>query len=554
MLSIVLANLLACSSSDDDDDVGTSETADTGTPPLENDQGSITLTLTEPSWTNPVAETVLAGLFVADAQGWLNLASCVTSPVGICIDVEPPLFHDTYAVAADADPAILTSLETRHVGPTLTMGPWSADYTFDEVIGVGFYFGSRASGADPFGLVGPTFAGGEWAPVDLPDLLPFPTPIDLTSHAPDQLAELHAKEQVPLRWTPGVEGDVWLLLDATGQKRVYALEDDGAFDLDLNDLLLSEGERVDLVLERRTRAAVEVAGNDLDVDVVSVVTLAATWSTGGTRTDLTDLADACEEAEVAPPLGSGTYTGELSGLTNDSDPGPGGCTGTFGAEGPDAIFPLQLLPQDLVEIDLRLVGDDAVVYLLSECGEPDSCLVGADTTGASGTESIEWLHDAEAPATVWLVVDSFGDVTGPFLLDVVITSLGGSILVPTCVDAIAAGPASSGSWHGTLAGNTDVLDPECAAPANGGEGMTQVYLKAGESLTASVETPAGGNPKLYLLYNCGIPESCTEVADADTGTFETLTYVNETPFSEYLYLVLDGETGIGEYFLDLTIP
>jgi hypothetical protein len=434
------------------------------------------------------------------------------------------------------------------------MGPWSAPYTFDVLNGVGFYFGSRASAADPFGLVGPTFAGGSgWPAVDLPDLLPFPSPVDLTSHAVDQVAELHAEELVALRWTPGVEGELRLLVDATGEKRVYRLEDDGAFDLGLDDLLLADGERVDLVLERWTGTLVDVSGHDLDVEVTSTITLAGTWSTVGTRSELIGFPDACEDALGAPFLASGNYTGSLTGYADDSDPGPGGCTGPYGAPGPDAVFPLHLLPQDFVEIDYRLVADDAVVYLLSECGEPLSCLVGADATGRSGTESIEWLHDAEVATTVWLVVDSFADATEPFQLDVTITSLGGAILVPTCVDAITQGPAADGSWHGTLAGNADVLDPECATPANGGEGMTQVYLEPGQSLTAIAETPAGGNPKLYLLYNCAIAESCTEAADAETGTFETLTYTNTTGLSEYLYLVLDGEMGIGEYFLDLTI-
>jgi hypothetical protein len=552
MLRFAFPFLAACSEPPEHHDDTDTPTTDTAPVPSLADEGSISLLLLEPSFVDPQATTVLTGLFVESTLGWLDLATCVSSPVGICYS-EVPATLDSYVLADEADPALLGSLVTRNVGEEIEVGPWAAPYQYDELAGVGFYYGSRASGADPFGSVGPTFPGGEWGvPVDLPDLVPFPTPIEVTSHATDELSEWFAGQRVPLRWTPGTEGEVRLLVDAVGAKRLYVLEDDGAYDLDLSELLLADDERVDLVVQRRTDATVDVNGNTLDVEIVSSVVVAGTWSEAGPRTEIVDVPDTCEDAALAAPLEAGNYTGELIGASDDMDPGMAGCTG-WSAAGPEAVFPILLLPQDLLEVDYRLVADDASVYLLSECGVPTSCLVGADATGVSGTESFEWLHDSETAETLWLVVDSVIGATDAFQLDIAITSLGGSILHPTCVDAIEAGPAESGSWHGTLAGNTNVLEPECAAPSPSGEGITQVSLDPGGTLVASVETPAGGNPKLYLLYNCGIADSCTMASDVQVGAFETLTYTNTSGFSEYLYLVLDGEMGIGEYFLDLDV-
>src|SRR5688572_11165382 len=287
MLRFSLLLLAACTDPpENDDDTTDLPTTDTAPIPSFADQGSISLLLLEPSFVDPQATTTLAGLFVESTLGWLDLATCVSSPVGICYS-EVPATLDSYVLAEASDPSLLASLVTRNVGEEIEVGPWTATYQYDELTDVGFYYGSRDSGGDPFGSVGPTFPGGEWGvPVDLPELVPFPTQIEVTSHPTDELTEWFADQLVPLRWTPGTEGEIRLLVDAAGAKRLYVLEDDGAYDLDLAELLLADDERVDLVLQRRTDETVDVNGNTLDVEIVSSVVVAGTWSEAGPRTTL----------------------------------------------------------------------------------------------------------------------------------------------------------------------------------------------------------------------------------------------------------------------------
>ena len=124
----------------------------------------------------------------------------------------------------------------------------------------------------------------------------------------------------------------------------------------------------------------------------------------------------------------------------------------------------------------------------------------------------------------------------------------GAIFEPTCVDAIARGPAESGTYQGYVGANPNRLVPECWPQSDGGEGLTQVFLLPDQTLDAEVTTEGAPNAALYLLYNCSIADSCLDVAPS-----KHLVYQNQSGASEFLYLVLDGPPGLDGYVLDLSI-
>lgn len=525
---------------DDDDDA---------TGPINDDQGSLVVVQTQGS-VAAGPNTLFAGMFVETSRGWENLAQCVAAADSFCIDQWPS--PDDWVPVQPFAPAILADLYSRDVGDTVTLGPWSAAYTFDADVGLGFYFQSYNAATPATGPLGVGFSAGEWGDyAGSADITP-PTPIEITSHDPDRNSDFYDSEPIPLRWTPAAAGEVFLVVDTFAEKRLYALQDDGAHDLDLSGMGLGDGARVGLTLGRWSRATVDVDGHQLEVQIQSNQPIPGIWREIGTRSELIPLYDTCAEAVPAPAVAPGSYFGDFSTFAKNHNPGNGGCTG-FAATGQDAVVPIELQPDDLLEISYRLLSDDGSLYLLTDCQDEGTCVEGSDRTLTGGTEAVSWFNATGAPVRVYAILDGFQNVTDLFHLDLVITSLAGDVLKPTCVEAIDQGPIVPGSYYGTLSGNVDLLDPDCAAPAGGGEGLAQVYLAPGQQLSVTASAPGAGNAKLYLLYNCSIADSCLFAADSGTGAGESLTYTNSTPFSEYLYLVLDSEVGIGEYFLDVAI-
>lgn len=526
---------------DDDDSVPTG--------PIRSDEGSFVVLSWLPSAVDEAAETQILGMFVETRRDILNLAQCVGSDSSFCATELPQNAGDSVLVDS-LDPTLFEELATRDVGNVVSLGDWKANYAYDSAKELGFYFGAEPNVDLPGGKLGLTL-DGEWGPYAGTDDISSPTAIEITSHDPMVFNEFFDVEPIPLRWVPGDQGDVYLYVSSPAEQRLYRLEDDGEFDLDLTALGLGDNDVIDMILGRWSLATIDHDGHEIDVEIQSNQRLRGQWRTIGSRTELTDVWDECADAEGAPGVGTGNYFGSIQGFGRDLNPGNNGCTG-FPASGVDGIIPIDLQPEDLLTVTYQLTADDASLYLLTDCSDVGSCLVGEDKTAASGLESVVFFNESGAAVRVYAILDAYNGVTDIFNLDIEIESLGGDILVPTCVDAIGQGPAPSGSYHGTIAGNADLLDPSCATPAGGGEGMTQVYLEPGQRLTATVTAPVG-DPKLYLLYNCSIADSCFLSSDTQNNGTETLVYDNATGFSEFLYVVLDSEFNLGEYFLDITI-
>lgn len=539
--------LLACRKDDASD--GTGGTADTGTPIFGTDHGSIVLSEWLPSGAEPNPELRLEGIFTEAGLPYVNFAQCVLSARGFCTPTLPTQPGET-AVTESFDAALLEGAVTRDVGRRVTLGTRKAPYVSDSVTGIGYYLEVwPETGLEP-GPLGLAFSQGAWGGYTGTADVQVPSPMEVLSPNPQAVLDFFDNAPVELTWTvpPDPIGQVYLHYDTPAGQRLLWLPDTGSFSLDLTSLGLAEGDTIDLVLGRWTTGTVLHNGNTAELLVQSNQPLRGSWRS--IRTPL-DVYDQCADAELAPSTPPGNYTGSFVGASNRLNPPVDTCT-PFPAIGPDQVVPIVLQDQDLLSVQYQLVADDASLYLVTDCNDASTCLSGADAASIGETESLVYLNDTGGPLRVYVVLDAFADVTDAFNLDIQIDALATEVLLPTCADAIRQGPVDDGSYHGTIAGHADNLGPQCATDALGGEGIAQVELGPGQTMTATVDAP-NGDPKLYLMTNCAIPDSCILYTDVSTTTTEQMIYVNGSPFTQNVYLVLDSFTNLGEYFLDLEI-
>lgn len=532
--------------------VPSTKITDTGTGPIRDDEGSLVAMQWLPSATGPDEGVVVLGMFVESRREILNLAQCLGAPDAFCaraLPESPGEFVEGEDIVA-FDDTLTSGLTSREVGSSIEFGPWTANYGFDSARDLGFYIGTGFGPELPGGEIGVTL-GGVWGDYSSDSDIEVPTEILVTSPDPSSSVDFIAGELIRLGWQSGGVGDIYLYVEAGNFRRLYMLEDTGSFDLDLSALSLGEGDPVELILGRWTRATIEHDGHEIEAQIQSNQPIRGVWRDIGTRVELTEVYDECSEAQSAPSVAPGNYYGSLEGFGSDLNPGAGGCTG-FGAGGLDALVPIDLFPQDLLTVNYQLLEDDASLYLLTDCGDVDSCVDGSDLTLGGGLETASWLNETSSVVRVYIVLDVVGSVTDRYNLDIYVESLGGDVLLETCVDAIGQGPIETGTYRGSLAGHANLIDPACATPAQGGEGMLEVYLDPFETLTASVNAP-GGDPKLYLLYNCAIGDSCFEDADNSGNANESIQYTNSTGFGEYFFLVVDSELNLGDYVLEVEI-
>lgn len=505
-----------------------------------DDDGSVILSIQQPSAVNPDGSTTLTGLFVESNKGWLNLAECFT---WFCTSQLPAAPGDSVLVQG-IDESLRDELVYRDVGNRISLGDLSASRQEDQ----DFVYYSAGSarpaelGSRPIGL---SF-GGAWGDyVGTDDVTP-PTPMIVTQPSTIDPLEFLSSDPIHLEWEPGSRGDVFLLVTTPVERRLWKLEDVGSFDLDLTAQNLPDGTPVTLDLGRWAQGAVDANGNVANILVKSSQHFEGTWRTISARVPLYDVYDTCGEAVSGVPLVAGNYTGDIRSFTNDLRPRSGVCT-PWTANGQDGIVPIDLRADDQLEVTYRLPNGDASVYLTTDCADLGECFVGRDANLNGVAENLTYVND-QGDRRVYLVLDGFDAYQSAFTLDVDITSLGGSVFVPTCAEAITQGPIAPGSYQGRVGGNANLLEPDCAPNVAGGEGLLQVFLLPNETLDVDVTTNGAPNAVMYLLYNCSIGDSCLGVAPS-----KHLVYQNQTGASEFLYLVLDGPPGVDSYVLDLAI-
>ncbi len=501
----------------------------------------------------------LYGLFVDFHEDYQNLARCAVDR-STCYNVTPAQ-PDQYI---DLDPRneFPFDREFRYVGLDVGLGPYGASYFYDPASGGAYYYGDVTEAEPTYGPVGARF-GVEWGDYSGTEDISLSAPIEVVSPPNGAPLKFPNGEDIVFEWTPTGEGQVFLQISSFNFERLYWLADDGYHSLSVDSLGYGDQDQVvEFTLSRWSSTTVRHDNNELVVSDVSEVAWTGRYFNKGSRVEL-EPADSCLEAQgMAAITDSGTYWGRLGGYRSDIDPGAGNpCTG-FNAPGNEGMIAIDLDPLEIMTVNYRLEIGDASVYVVEDCSDGNSCLAGADATLLGDLESFQYFNNTEAPQRLYLVLDAYenqsgGRALGTFELDINIDQLIDPDLHDSCPDAQmqteATGP---GTYYTDYLPYTNQLNPGpggCTASSlSGPEAMTKVTLQPGETLVATVTMP-GGDPGLYLLYNCTNAFSCPVGADARGDGVEAIGYINNTAISETLYLVVDSKYGMLPFFLTVDI-
>ncbi len=565
-------------------------TTDTGTAPItkvNDDRAYLSVIQTDPYANNAQTFTTAKAVFLVNNFGYVNAAECFSQ--GPWCATSYPEANDEVVrlleTSDEVDEDVLFGLDTRDVVNAsgddeleygiLSLGEQRSTVEVDKVTHTNVVYSRFYNLTLPpnTGVMQLTTVNGDWGDRVIDTVEP-PTPMVITSHDPMLRQDFLSTENIVITWEPGEVGEVFLEMLVPNGRFLQKLEDDGYHEVPPSSFALREDDEIEITLGRWSRDVIDVDGHDLDVNIQHNQKVVGTFTALGDRTELTRdmLYDDCTEAEGAPFLTSGLYYGDLAGLTNDyvNMEGRNGlpCL-AIDANGPDAVLPVRLQPDEFLQVEYLQRNDDASMYLVSGlCESADPvCLDGVDERLRAVQESLAYRNSTGAPLDLWLVLDAVKpNITDLFELNIGLETTLENPLASSCADAMLQGPLDEGSYFGFMGtfphlAECIVTDPygnETPYLMPGGDGKAEIYLLPGETLNVEVFAPGAG-PSAYLLYNCSISESCVQ-GPAGNGSTDTvnLSYTNATGVSEHLYLVVDsGRNGtvgaVQEYFLDIEI-
>jgi len=498
------------------------------------------------------------GLFTESSPGFLNMAECVVADVPCITDL--PSDEGMWEEIDDSLELDLEIVTTRFVDFDMTFGPFTLPYSQDSATGGGFYHYDATN--DPLfsGWADVGWTGGQWPPYSGDQDVLVSPPIELTSPAVGDHIAFHNGEFVPFEWTPTGEGVVTMSVSVRfGLNRLYLLEDDGYFELDVNDLgITADEEELTIVFSRWNLHPQRIFGHVVDMVAVSRAFFTADYFNIGNRERLVG-ADGCAEALGLESLQTGGWWGRLTGLTNDLEPTPAECFGglnTADAAGKDGLYRVDLEPKDYLTVDYNTYDVSASVYLLEDCTDTSTCVAGKDENALENEhEFMNFFNQTDDTRTLYLAVDSTDIGPTIYTLDVTIDALLPPDMYDTCAEAEAAYEMPAGQYFQDFTSYTDTLNPGiggCTGSASAGpDSMVPITVPASQTVTITISMP-GGDPVLYLLQNCNNVFTCPLGAGADNSldTRETLQYTAGAS-DERIYLVVDSKTGQFPYFLGI---
>lgn len=540
------------------------EVVDTGWPP--GDLGNIHI-----AYHADTDKLDVFALFTESAPSFSNLAQCAIQG-GTCFGAFAE-DEDTFEEYDPDQDVERDTIVTRFAGFDLQIGPYKLPYREDPETKFGFYYtNGDMPDPDTDELVEPPFGetigikwSGEWEPYEGTEDLYVPQPVELLAPPPGTHIVFTNNETLPFEWVPTGEGLVTLSVATQFTlARMYVLEDDGYFGLNVDDLaLLSDSDDLTFVLARWSQSTIRKYGHVVELLATSDVSFTGTYLQIGTRLPL-DPADECAEAQGSLPLAAGGWWGYLGGAIDSDVTAPSSCIGTYpaGSSGADGIFRVNVEPKHAFSVDYNLLDASASVYFVEDCNNTSgTCLNGRDQSPDPNVhEYLQIFNPNDDPQVVYLVIDAtgFGD-TSVYTLDVTDDELLPPELYDTCADAqLAPYPLASDNYYSDFLSFTNNLNPGdggCTGTSlTGAEALTRVELQSGQSLTANINMP-GGDPALYLLYNCLDAFSCPIGSDVGgVSASEQLVYTNYSASPETLYLVIDSKgVGLRPYFLGVSI-
>ena len=529
----------------------------TTTVPLGSNYGSLMLVRKENQQGLPPT-VELAGIFPTNDPGFYNLAQCALI-AGTCL----PQIPDTEDDYIDIDPERefdALQFDYSFAGTDVGLGPLRAWYQNGQVP---HYYANLTPdyAIEDFDGTYGVDIGGEWGDYEGWDDLIVSPSMNVMSHFAGQNIGFHDGQTVIFEWEPRGEGDVFLSMNADNGvlSRMWLLEDDGYFELDVDDLMLGYDEvEMKISLQRWNYNSLDLQGNKLDVASISEVAFNGTYFYVGGRDGMI-AADTCGDTNTMDEYLTGQYWGRLAdwGYTNALDSGwQGGCTGyqTGGAEG---LVKFDLPPRTFLSMAYTLLEDDASLYLVTDCNDVDSCIVGADDFVLGEEESLTYFNNTDEDQTVYGVLDGFSTTNGLFYADISVTTMGPADMHDTCADAQnQLLPTPAGGYYDDVTAYTNQLDPAQGActpnPATGPDAMTKIELQPNETIQVNVDMQ-GADPVLYLLNNCQSTTACAAGNDSSLGPIESVNYQNTGATPETLFLVVDSKTSLQPYFMVIDI-
>jgi len=161
--------------------------------------------------------------------------------------------------------------------------------------------------------------------------------------------------------------------------------------------------------------------------------------------------DTCAGAIAMQRCGAGQFAGTLAAAVNDYSP-TNGCTG-YAAAGKDVVYVASMVAGDILHLVYTTPAYDGSLYVLSNCADMASCVVGEDDPEP---ETITWTVTADG--TYYIIADAYTTNGGAdFTLDWSITCpppVGacclpdGACLLITEVECLTMG----GIWYGPTTG------------------------------------------------------------------------------------------------------
>ena len=116
-------------------------------------------------------------------------------------------------------------------------------------------------------------------------------------------------------------------------------------------------------------------------------------------------AETCEEAFALPE--PKTYHGDLRGLDDDySD--PSACTG-FPAEGPDAVYAIEVADDEILTCTMFYPDGDSILYLAAGCDSVEQPVACSDSGGLNVAEFFSFAPSVGAGGTYYLIADTYGE-------------------------------------------------------------------------------------------------------------------------------------------------
>jgi hypothetical protein len=528
----------------------TPPTEDTGWPPGELGNLQIAHHVNDGS-------TRVYGLFTVSSPAFVNLAQCALEG-SVCLTQFPD--EDEFEVVDPDQDVEHEAVSTVFTGFEVTYGPYTVPYVEEPETGFGSY-SADVTGQDlPLGWIGVTW-GGSWKAYEGTEDLYVSPPIELIAPAPDAHIRFENGDLVVVEWVPTGEGEVTITVAGeASEPRIFNVEDDGyyAFDVDTEFGLTNDTEEVGFSITRWNRAQLLKYGHVVDLAASSDASFTGTYNNIGARVRMNP-ADQCAEAQGLAPLETGGYWGLLDPLTDDMDPVCVNESIDSDARGKDGFFRIQLDPYESVAVDYNTYDPvSASVYLLEDCNDEDSCIDGADLEPDPNMhEFVNYFNNSDDIQTVYLGVDSTDSDNAVFTVDLTVTPIVDPEMYDYCVDAkapTAQVTSATSSFFEPFTAYTGDLNPGVGgctlSSLPGTEAIMPIEIQPADSVTVFV-TMAGGDPGVYLLYDCANAFLCGAGGDLSLGPNEGLEYTNNSADVERLYLVVDSKSGLHPFFLSI---